>query len=241
VNWKVQIDGSSADVDYLPDLLTERKFRVTKDEDVYYLKSDMFADLSEPEAVYDLAIRMLPLIEGTAKLDRGESGPLTVGAIVLTQEDGSEKRTLFLPKTAMQANSRLHITKGTVIDGDGNVVPSGPSDMALWLETAMQDARVEKAIRLYRSEHSWVNLYRLYEVVGEDVGGRETIARRGWMKDSDIDRFKRTANNARVLGDEARHGHESYQPPQNPMTLAEAEQFIKTLLTKWLRAKQPAS
>jgi hypothetical protein len=241
VNWKVQINGASADIDYLPDSLTERELRVTKDEDGYYVKSDMFADLSEPEAVYDLAIQMLPLIEGAAKLYWGECGPLTVGAIVLTQEDGSEKRTLFLSTTTMQANSRLHITKGTVIDGDGNVVPSGPSDMALWLKTAMQDAHVKKAIRLYRSEHSWVNLYRLYEVVEEDVGGRKTIASLGWMKDSDITRFTHTANNARSLGDEARHGHERYQPPRNPMTLAEAEQLIKTLLTKWLRAKQPAS
>ncbi len=80
-----------------------------------------------------------------------------------------------------------------------------------WVELADHDAKVDKALRiLITRETNWVNLYNILDVVLSDVGGM--IWQAGWATESEVKRFKHTADSESTLGDEARHGQERTQP-----------------------------
>jgi hypothetical protein len=56
----------------------------------------------------------------------------------------------------------------------------------------------------------------------------------GLTSDAQRIRFERSINHPAVLGLRARHAVSYEQPPQNPMTLDEATQFVRSLADKWL-------
>ena len=58
---------------------------------------------------------------------------------------------------------------------------------------------------------------------------------RGWATGNPIDLFTRTANNRQALGDAARHSLSKYQAPKRPMTIQEADTFIRGFAQAWLR------
>jgi hypothetical protein len=117
-----------------------------------------------------------------------------------------------------------------------------PTDeVSKWVRLGLSEDSIKKVFRLFGSErHSWVNLYRIFEVIEADIGNAKNLMRRDWASASAVTRFKRTANSVAAVGDEARHGKESTTPPKNPMTLSEARSFIETIMHHWLneRAKR---
>ena len=100
------------------------------------------------------------------------------------------------------------------------------------------DKSVDKVLRLLGDDDlSWVNLYRLYEIVRDDIGGEKAIVSRGWCQPEDLRLFRWTANHPEASGDAARHGSRSESAPKQPMELSQAQTIIKTMVQKWLRAK----
>jgi len=88
----------------------------------------------------------------------------------------------------------------------------------------------------------WRPLYRVLDAIEEDMGGEKALEsmlkERKWVDGSELKRFTHTANNYQAIGDLARHGRGDWQPPDNPMTLGDAEQQISTLLKSWLEYRQ---
>jgi hypothetical protein len=88
------------------------------------------------------------------------------------------------------------------------------------------------------------SLWKVYEVIRDAVGGgdkgrgKAQIEGRGWATPEEIDGF-RGVHYPTVLGDEARHGVEPKDRPAPtvPMSLAEAQQFIRRILKHWLASK----
>jgi hypothetical protein len=110
--------------------------------------------------------------------------------------------------------------------------------VAGWIDAGLRDVNVAKVLRLLSSgQPSWVELYRILEVVEQDIRGLKYIAQQGWATDIALRRFKHTANSPTTAGDDARHGKESTRPPTNPMMLSEANALIATILHNWLRTK----
>ena len=60
----------------------------------------------------------------------------------------------------------------------------------------------------------------------------------GWISHADAKRFKHTANSVAILGDAARHGAESTNPPKQPISLEEARNLISKLVRDWIASKR---
>src|SRR5439155_2425235 len=91
----------------------------------------------------------------------------------------------------------------------------------------------------------WRLLYVVYEIIEDHHKGQvATVAKalRGGTEAeakrtvNEIKRFKATANNRRVLGIKARHGHRKHAAPSRPMTFKEARALVEELLAAWLRS-----
>lgn len=258
--WKVELRGDALDLSALPGLLRAPTRAVTQEGDQYLLTSTEWDLLQEAEKVYDLALQWLPVITGAIVVYQGRlDTPLGIGHVVHISDDGSEKHFVFVSDSGrgrdavvLKSNSGL-LAHGAVLNPDGTIVPQGATIVDSWLAVADREDLVAKALRLFSREHTWDNLYRVYEVVEEDVMVKEGMNSKdtqapnkvmakmesyGWAKAADIDRFRGTANSVQWLGDDARHGHEPRKaPPPTPMTHAEAGALVRTIVSQWLRSK----
>lgn len=126
-----------------------------------------------------------------------------------------------------------------VTHADGTTTSILPaSETPAWVAAALSDPAVGKALRLFGgSDGSWGSLYRILEVIGQDVGSLEQISKLGWAPSAKIKLFKHTANSVAAAGDEARHGAEHTTPPSNPMAVGEARSLVSLILHSWLASK----
>lgn len=132
------------------------------------------------------------------------------------------------------SNGKPHIL-GVVGRMEG-VLPSlrsSPPDISKMIPLALKDEAVAKALRLSSRELDWANLFRIYEVIKEDVGKfpKETHDK--------LNIFTTSVNKSSIVGDIARHGtiKDKGKPPKKTMTYQEAKQLIKTILGEWIHRK----
>ncbi len=101
-------------------------------------------------------------------------------------------------------------------------------DISQFIPLALGDKTVAKALRLCSRELDWINLYRIYEVISEDVGG---------LAGKEINIFTGSANNSSVTGDHSRHGKINVGTPKETMRLADAQHLIKSKVREWMYNK----
>jgi hypothetical protein len=185
--------------------------------------------LQQPWRIASLAAAVKPLC------DFPPEKSVNLSIITRVRPDGG--RDIFVAVSDMihvRATVGLEVTRS-----DGTTEVANPAgSVPGWVRLGLADPKVAKALRLLGTEeHDWVSLYRLYEVIEDDVGSLDNIVRYGWATKASIRRFKHTANSPGAVGDASRHGKESTTSPPDPMDLGEARALIEVILHNWLRSK----
>ncbi|MBD1907234.1 hypothetical protein NDI37_08275 [Funiculus sociatus GB2-A5] len=229
MKWLVLLEGKESHLRSLTQLLRSPEWSVIKEEGSYYLSSSRFDLLTDDIEMYACATELLTLINGVAMFYFGDFKPFTLDVIVRVDENGKRHPEVLL--------SAIWTIEGFGFDIEGDESEDfyqHPSDLETWATIADQDEKVKKVFRIWtKREHDWVNLYKIYEVVQDDVGSR--ITEDGWATKKKTECFTRTAQSPDAIGDDARHGVEkSSQPPKSPMSLLEAQRLIIVIVRKWL-------
>ncbi len=73
-----------------------------------------------------------------------------------------------------------------------------------------------------------------WKIVCDAAGGAHAVVINGWAFERDRSRFTGTAQSREELGDDARHTSERYRAPQDPMTLREAQDFVRSVIRSWI-------
>jgi hypothetical protein len=183
---------------------------------------------NDPDAVRCNAVKLLSLVNGAAQLVLREFEPVELGeAVDWVHPNGRLKRRL-------RETIVLRIRSGSQVSVDEGNRALGKA-IQDYMTVARQDARFADVLRIWgsRHPHSWDTLYKLKEKIEAAVGLTQ-IVQRGWATESELRRFGHTANSYAVLGDSARHGVQTSQPPPSPMTCEEAQQLVERLIRSWL-------
>jgi len=236
MEWYVGIKGDNFDLEDLSESLNSPEFSITKKGEDYILKSTHFNSLEDADGVRNKASEILSLINGSAWLVIGMRKPLKEVRVCRVNDDGKTKCSVVFSDSA-HFRDRF---KASLITKDGEVQEIFQADpISEFITTALHDENVATALRLLDNCTSdWVNLYRILEVVEEDVGGTHKIVEKGWATKKAIDLFKHTANCFKAIGAEARHAKKRIKTPTNPMTPSEAESLIKTIVNSWIQSKK---
>lgn len=241
--WQVQLEGDVRDLGFLANILPSGARKVLRDEkgSGYVYESDSFHPCSTSEEVEQLAEGEVAVLSGILKLEREARDALKYGAIYRSNPNGG--RDIFVRiRESLQVRVEMGAVTAVVTDASGNVIPQPappPPRSAVLLRLAAEDAAVAKVLRLLSAPDAmaWVGLYRISEVIEDDVGGQHKLEKQGWGSADDLRRFKHSANSVHVGGDKSRHGKEPQVPPKNPMTLGEAEAYAKYIVQAWLVSK----
>ena len=240
--WQVQLEGDVRDLEFLAEVFPAGPLKVFLDSQGadYMYESDAFHLCTFSEEVERIAENDVALLSGILKLEREAHDHLRMGAVYRPNANGG--RDIFVRvREALQVSVKMGTVNAVVTDALGNVItpPALPPRSAVLLQLAGTDAAVARVLRLLSAADAmtWVGMYRLHEVVEAEVGGQHKLANSGWGSADDRRRFKHSANSVEVAGDHSRHGTEPRVPPKNPMTLAEAEAYVKYIVQAWLASK----
>ncbi len=230
MEWYVEIIGDNFDLEDLSKSLNSPEYCITKKEEDYILKSTHFNSLEDLDDVRNKSNEILSLINGSAWLVIGMRKPLEEVRVCRVNDDGKINRFVSL-SGSIRARSRV---KGRLITKDGEVQEidqAGP--IPEFIATSQHEENVATVLSLL-GDHpkDWVNLYRILEVVEDDVEGIPKIIEKGWGTKKAIKLFKRTANYV------ARHKDKKIKQPKNPMTPSEAESLIRTIIISWIQSKK---
>lgn len=239
--WMVRLKGENSDLRYLSARLSLPGLNVIEEEGSYYLKNVDFNSLTNAADVYQKAGELIPIIKGAVKVLSGGFCAIEVDYVTFIDDEGKRYNHYFIEPACGQLRISGMDPELTVIKPNGTLDSSpnpNPSTLERYIEIARKDGKVNKALRFFSSsEPRWYALYKVLDVIEEDLGGGKKLEETQWASKEKIELFRRTANNFRAIGYEARHGHEKYQPPERPMSLSEAESLMADLFNKWLQSK----
>lgn len=235
--WLVEIRGDVLDLAELQNLFNAPMLNVIKVGDTHFIRSTDFLELTSEDEVRERGLALIDSLNGMARLCIGAFREISEAGVAARDERGNLRTFKFIGFDAIltQPRSSIHpvLSDGTT----GPAFSPFQESVPKWITLARQQKAVTDAFHFFR-ENSWFSLYKVYEIIRDDVGSHNLLEKKRWAPDGDLNRFTGTAQSRAELGDLARHASHKYNPPKNPMTLAEATHLVKQLLLGWLASKK---
>jgi len=231
--WWVNLQGDDFDLAQLSALLKDPIRRVRQEEGRYFLTADRLNNLENADEVRAAAKAITASFNGLVRLQFNSRTRISVGNMEERIENGETKNLYVMPESTSlwmrEGAVGVVITEG----GTDKTAPQQENPFATWLSLAETDQKIAQVLEMYGNaspSEPWKDLYPIFEIIRADVGGEDGLVSKGWINITQISRFRHTANHPEAAGEGARHGVSTYDPPKNPMTIAEAGVFIKSLL-----------
>jgi len=175
--------------------------------------------------VHQVAKRLCRELEDVIFALDATSAAISIGSVERARPDGRRDIFVFPEPIVVRATA----FSPTVTVGSG--LSESPEDRALRLHLAHPE--LARAQRFLRGEPDWPAMYKAFELARAAAGGKREMATRGWATANQQARFTHTADSLTAAGDSARHAVERTNPPKNPMTVREAQDFVIRLIRDW--------
>jgi hypothetical protein len=247
VTIKAWLEGNAFDLqDLAAALLASGDVRVVRDEaietqaDAYYLTAPEIDSPPAGKAYYEVAQRLLPLVNGLARARDANFQSVWL-ADRYTLDDG---QVAVIASGVLRGRGRLAgnaavarvnaTASGTVTHG-GKPVPQPPPPWPARLALADTNADVAEALPIFGQAEplGGVELWKIFEIIRESIKP-DTVATLGWITQPDWESFKEAVHRPDVSGELARHARRPDQPQHRKMEMAEARSRMSTIVAKWL-------
>ncbi|MEV6306222.1 hypothetical protein AB0M02_42890 [Actinoplanes sp. NPDC051861] len=166
--WKAFLKGHEFDLYELGALFSSGDTQVIKDGNDYFLASIEIDQRPPGEEFYNAAERVLALVNGVGQANSSSFRP--VALVGRFQEGESNHHHVGFADTA-EARGYAYAA-AVLIDPVGNEAPAPPPPGAERIRKAMSDVDANEALRIMgRAEPTtWIDLFKVYEIVREALG-----------------------------------------------------------------------
>ncbi len=225
MKYRTLISADEATLSKLISTFDSDELKIIKEGEEYYLLSDKFSEHDNPIQIYEKALCLALSLNGVLSIFIKIEKPIRILNVLEYDEDGKRK---------MYGFGSGDITLPSFITGD----EIDKVNVYKWIKDAEADGNIAKVLRLLNKPMDWTNLYRILEVIKKDIEERKRRIEDlpGYDK-AEVERFTMSANHHLISGDESRHGHTKGTPRRDPITLRDAQELIKGLVTNWLNEK----
>jgi len=232
--WLVELTGDRFDLQELVNVSLPNGITVHEANGKYYLRlSDPPG--ADPQEVLAEGKRLVSVINGVGTVYIAGWHPVTASSV--SREEPHGGRSAFVFVTAA-AQARATATASVVRAGTEIIEPAHDSPADRALELVKVDPAVEKVFRILgNTNREFRDLYVVLETIEADIGGMHALLKQGWVTETEIKRFKHTANSVSALGDDSRHGREPTNPPLNPISLRDARSLVGKIAKEWVNSK----
>ncbi len=235
MKWRFRIEGEGFDVSGVADLFANEVELVRNSTGRMDLILELDFSIDQPSPALDAAEELVAKLNGIAHMVHGNHRNLRVTGVSCDHPD--KPATQFLiGREAIECRSRV---------GAGLTVTSGAGQCAevpveligdRTLRSADMHPHLERALFLYGSlPQDWRGLYMVLEAAEDAHGGERGLIAKAWVPAGIIKDFKATANSYRAIRLHARHGSVRDGVDQPKLTLEEARNLIRTILSCWVK------
>jgi hypothetical protein len=222
----VQLVGERFDVEEFPRLFRTGDVHAIEEADgSVFLVGDTLEKFTDPRDVHAAADAALSKMFGVASLlVRNLRRPALSDGLQRERADGRRDITVLVSGVeALIKGGFIGFTIGN------SPARSEPTEGERMLTVATQYPALDAALELWgNGTLTWPRLYRILEEVERGYLGAP-VDRTGFCSDAQRGRFTRTANTS-AGGVDSRHAGGRYEPPADPMTVDQAQAFIRSVL-----------
>lgn len=234
--WLVKLEGTKFDLEDFPYWFPCGTAFAVSDSEGTYLTGEDFESFRDASAVLQTAEALLDEMYAVVNLLVPNIRRPTIGVVLREDDHGNRTGTVF-GSAHMAVRSKLRASGSTA--DEGSSTPKETQAQAL-LRAAQGNRHLRIALSLLALPHvSWPQLYRALEETEAALG--QTVCEAGICSANARLRFTRSANSGEVAGADARHRVGKFDPPPNPMTLQDAQTFVRACLDSALRRALGAS
>ena len=228
--WLVKLEGTPFDLEDFPHWFPRGQVFAIADADGTYVAGELLEACSDSASVYQSAETLLDEMHAViCLLDPGIRRP-TIGVVLREDDTGKRTGTVYASATI---GGRTKVRATLSVDGAANT-PQAETQAQLLLKAAQASRHLRIALSLLAMPHvSWSHLYRALEEIEVSLGKKVHDA--GICSSNDRERFTRSANSGEVAGKDARHRIGKFDPPPQPITLRDAQAFVRLCLNATLR------
>jgi hypothetical protein len=234
--WLIRLKGEEFDLKDLTPLVHSPNHAVIEENGLYYLWSLDFDSLDSASEVRELASSLIDVLNGAVKLHTSGFHGVSEDGVIMIEEDGRRHEYVYLGGSSA-ARSRASASITVITSGDKEQVAQPPRDVESWISLAETHKAVGNALHFFK-EDTWTSLYKIYEIIREDVAGQKAIIKSGWATKRGLNRFTQTAQSRAAIGDLARHATSKPEPPLQPMNIKEARALVRGMILGWLSSKE---
>jgi hypothetical protein len=245
MRWRVEITKQNGDDRLLRDVLEARSIRLHEEAGKRFLVGDPFEALPTAGEVHALASRVQSI--ATEIEDAHSDIPIgfQIGHVLEELDHGERQMHVFLsPRgTAMcfgMGAPSLTVERGlSLSEADRRRIEEEEREEAYQknrrkatslLVSALDNERALQVQRLLRKQLTSQTMWHIAELIQADMGS----AMKDLVSRNEKARFDRSINHPDVFGEQARHIISQQEPPPKPMSMDEAQAFIRDLAARWL-------
>jgi hypothetical protein len=237
VEWKAYVDGERFDLDIAKELYPEdgKGFvRFGEDATGVYFRSEELEAAPDPSAPEVVSASLLVRINACGRLVDPSFRPLRLTKRFLDVEGN---QTIVLGTAVLEGRGRFTAT-GVVASSEGAPATPSPPLAPQLVNLADRDTIAAEVMRIMgtHSALGWAELYKVFEIVEHELGGRNALVATGWTTRRMANNFTMSANRRDVSGDGARHARNAGGKPSadRSMTLTDGTDYIRDLTRSWL-------
>lgn len=247
MKWAIEVQKTSLEQRNLADLLKGLGFDLIQENDCPALSSPTIDACATAADAFEIAKDVRAAFKGPANID-----PEFALGSVIDSATSPSRRHAFLEVDSCV----MKITCGTPTITLSPPTGLSSDELAKWheehnerqyqsalerqralLEPAFLDPKAAKAIELLCIENpSGETLYKIYELAEGHPSNRSAFHAEIEIDKEQFNRFKDAVHNPAVTGDWARHAYHQKLNTNDPMSRAEAEQFVRWVADRWLQA-----
>jgi hypothetical protein len=243
----VELNGTQSDLKYLSVMCSSSTLCIVRVEKLgkYVLWHSKFDSMQDDSKIYECATNLIGVINGCARLrnknfcaaehvDASRTVQTAKGLYEIISADRINTKVFLDCPTAKAAVPSTPKYKSKVTIPDTDQVSFKVIFEYSLLNTAMNDEKVEEALRYFANFHDWFNLYKVFEAIEgdpKDCIGRDEIKK----IDGDGEKSERKSHRFSGTANVYRHHHDpnQYKLPKNPMSLEEADDYLEGLMKAW--------
>jgi len=224
MTWEIRLHGDSQSLRRFGELFAAGDPIVEQDADGYYvLKATAMETVDRADAT-TRAEEVVEVLNGAARL----IDPSIITAVRFGQHVRHPVHgTYAVVSSALEVRWRV----------ESNDPADSASFAREYFRLAFRNGAVAKVLRLLCDRHlEWAVLWKIYEVIIDDLGSKEALLATGWTNKSQLSSFGAAANRPDISGDKARHARSRGAPPAHaPLTLKQGQSYILRLARNWLQ------
>jgi hypothetical protein len=229
--WLIELVGERLDTEEFPYWFPDGDVCAVELDGKHYLTGSVFDKFDDGGPVRAAAAEALKGMSATISLLWPTFIPPEVGGVLREHNDGRRDIWLFAEGGLYRSKVR-----GVAIV-IGGITPAEPQKTQAQelLRAGQASSHLREALEVWSDKYrSWGRLHRVLEEIERHLG--KQVNQADFCSANERERFTRSANCSEVAGIDARHASGKFDPPPQPMSLQEAEGFIRQMLDKALRA-----